>query len=73
MSNKETLIEFGKVAAIGLLGFIAIIAACGVWNGVALGAINAFYGWVAGINLIAEGFGVYSLYKHLFTKKDKTV
>lgn len=68
-SNKETLIHFGKVVALGLVGFIAIITSAGVWNGVANGAIGSFYGWVAGINLIVEGFGVYSLYKKLFPKK----
>ena len=68
-NNKETFRQFGKVVLLGLVGFIAIIAAAGVWNGVANGAIGSFYGWVAGLNLIAEGFGVYSLYKKLFPKK----
>lgn len=68
-NNKETFRQFGKVVLLGLVGFIAIIAAAGVWNGVANGAIGSFYGWVAGLNLIAEGFGVWSLYKKLFPKK----
>lgn len=68
-NNKETLIQFGKVVALGLVGIIAIITAAGVWNGVADDAIGSFYGWVAGLNLIAEGFGVWSLYKKLFPKK----
>jgi hypothetical protein len=68
-NNKETFRQFGKVVLLVLIGFIAIIAAAGVWNGVANGAIGSFYGWVAGLNLITEGFGVYSLYKKLFTKK----
>ncbi len=70
-SNKETFIHFGKVVALGLIGFIAIIAAAGVWNGVANDAIGSFYGWVAGINLIVEGFGVWSLYKKFFPKPVK--
>jgi len=70
-NNKETFRQFGKVVALGLIGFIAIITAAGVWNGVANDAIGSFYGWVAGINLIVEGFGVYSLYKKLFPKAEK--
>ena len=68
-NNKETFRQFGKVVLLGLVGFIAIITSAGVWNGVANGAIGSFYGWVAGLNLIAEGFGVWSLYKKLFPKK----
>lgn len=70
-SNKETLIQFGKVVALGLVGIIAIITAAGVWNGVADDAIGSFYGWVAAINLVVEGFGVYALYKKLFPKPVK--
>lgn len=67
-SNKETLVHFGKVVALFLLGMIAIITSAGVWNGVHAGAIGSFYGWVAGLNLIAEGFGIWSLWKFLFKK-----
>jgi hypothetical protein len=67
--NKESLIKFAKVAGFGLACFAALIATSGVWNAVALGSIDAFYGWVAGGNLIVEGFGFYSLYKKLFGKK----
>jgi hypothetical protein len=70
-SNKETLIQFAKVAGFGLACFAALIAAAGVWNAVALGAIGSFYGWVAGANLAVEGFGFYTLYKKLFPKKTK--
>jgi uncharacterized membrane protein len=70
-SNKNTLIQFGKVALLLILGMIAIITSAGVWNGVAGGAIGSFYGWVAGINLIAEGFYIYLLYKKLFPKAVK--
>ena len=68
-SNKETLIQFAKVAGFGIACFVALIATAGVWNAVALGAIGSFYGWVAGANLVVEGFGFYSLYKKLFPKK----
>lgn len=69
MTNKETMTEFGKVVALFLIGFMVIITSSGVWNGVAAGAVDSFYGWVAGINFIIEGFGVYSLYKKWFPKK----
>ena len=72
-SNKETLIHFGKVVALFLLGMIAIITSAGVWNGVHAGAISSFYGWVAGLNLVAEGFGIWSLWKFLFKKKEEDV
>jgi hypothetical protein len=69
-SNKETLVHFGKVVALFLLGMIAIITSAGVWNGVHAGAIGSFYGWVAGLNLIVEGFGIWSLWKFLFKKAE---
>jgi hypothetical protein len=69
-SNKKTLVEFGKVFALFILGMIAIITSAGVWNGVHAGAIGSFYGWVAGLNLIAEGFGVWSLWKFFFKKQE---
>ena len=69
-SNKKTLVEFGKVFALFLLGMIAIITSAGVWNGVHAGTIGSFYGWVAGLNLIAEGFGVWSLWKFFFKKQE---
>ena len=72
-SNKKTLIEFGKVIVLFLIGMIAIITSAGVWNGVHAGAIGSFYGWVAGLNLIAEGFGVWSLWKFLFKKPEVNV
>lgn len=71
MDNKETLKRFGKVVLLVLVGFIALITSCGVWNGVAEGAIGSFYGWVAGINLVSEGVGTYFLYKKLFPRKEK--
>ena len=70
-SNKENLIDFAKVAAIGILGFAGIIASAGVWNAVVIGAIDSFYGWVAALNLGTTGFGVYSLYKKFFPKPVK--
>ena len=69
--NKETLIHFAKVGAVVILGFAGIIASAGVWNAITLGAIGGFYGWVAGLNLLTSGFGVYSLYKKFFPKVEK--
>lgn len=69
MSNKETLIYTAKVFGVAVLGMIALITSAGVWNGVALGAIGGFYGVVAGLNLVAEGFGIYKLTKVLFKKQ----
>ena len=68
-SNKENLIHWGKGVLVGLVAFIAIIAAAGVWNGTSSGNVDAFYGWVAAFNLIIEGVGVWSLYKKFFPKK----
>lgn len=66
--NRNTLKEFGKVVLLTVLGFIAIISAVGTWNAAALGAIGSFYGWVAGMNFIVEGFGIYKLWTKLFPK-----
>ena len=70
-SNKQSLIQFGKVILLFVLGIIAIITASGVWNGVYAGAIDSFYGWVAGLNFVAEGFGVWSLWRYFFKKKEE--
>lgn len=69
-SNKETLIHFGKIIALYLLGMIAIITSAGVWNGVHAGNIGSFYGWIAGLNLIVEGFGIWGFWKFLFKKSE---
>lgn len=70
-SNKETLVQFGKGLSIFLLSMMAIITSAGVWNGVAKDAIDSFYGWVAGLNFIAEGLGIYKLVKYLFPNPKK--
>ena len=69
--DNETLVQFGKAVGFGLACFAAIITTVGVWNAIAVGAIEGFYGWVAGANLVVEGFGFYSLYRKLFPKKVK--
>ena len=69
--NKKRLTDFGKVLLLVVIGFVALIAANGVWNGVAANAVDSFYGWVAGLNIIAEGFGIWFLYKKLFPKTEK--
>lgn len=70
--NKESLIQYGKVVGFGLACFAAIITSAGVWNAVSLKAIDGFYGFVAGLNLVVEGFGFYSLYKKLFEEDKDT-
>ena len=60
----KDLINFLKAASVFVLGFMAIISAAGVWNGVASGAISSFYGWVAFFNLAFEGWAIY-LYQDL--------
>ena len=71
--NKETIVQFGRVALLIILCIVAIITSAGVWNGVASGVIDSFYGWVAGLNLILEGFYIYLLYQKLFPKVVKNV
>lgn len=72
--NKKRLVSFGKGLFLVLVGFIALITSNGVWNGVAAKAIDPFYGWVAGLNLITVAFGIWTLYKKFFpkVKKDET-
>lgn len=69
--DKKSLKEFGSVVLVMLVIAAAIITSAGVWNAVALKAIPSFYGWVAGVNAVVEGFGIYKLIKKLFKKEDK--
>lgn len=66
--NKKSLLTFAKVIGIGVPAFIALITFSGVLNAVVANGISSFYGWAAGINLIIQGFGVYSLYKKFFPR-----
>ena len=70
-SNKKSLIWFAKVSAIALPAFIAIITFAGVLNGVVAHGLDAFYGWVSGINLGVEGYLFYLLYRKLFPKQEE--
>ena len=65
-SNKARIVEFGKASALVLLGLIAIISGCGVWNAAAAGAVDAFYVVVSIINFICEGVGIYFLWRKFF-------
>ena len=71
--NKKNLKNFGKVLAVALPGFIALIAFMGILNGVVVNKLDSFYGWVGGINFVIEIFLLYRLYKSLFKKEDKEV
>ena len=67
--NKETLVQFGKVAIFGISAFVALIAFIGIINGVVFNGLDSFYGWVGGFNLCIEGVFFYALYKKLFKKE----
>lgn len=67
--NKETLVQFGKVAIFGISAFVALIAFIGIINGVVVNGLDSFYGWVGGFNLCIEGVFFYALYKKLFKKE----
>ena len=67
--NKETLVQFSKVAIFGISAFAALIAFIGIINGVVANGLESFYGWVGGFNLCIEGVFFYALYKRLFKKE----
>ena len=69
--NKETLVQFGKIAIFGISAFAALIAFIGIINGVVANGLESFYGWVGGLNLCIEGVFFYALYKRLFKKVEK--
>lgn len=50
--NKEELLHFTKVVIAMIAIMCLVITSCGVWNGVYLGEIDSFYGWVAVVNLL---------------------
>lgn len=50
--NKEELLHFTKVVVAMVAIMCLVITSCGVWNGVYLGEIDSFYGWVAVVNLL---------------------
>ena len=67
--------RFFKIFLLGLLGMITIITCSGVWNGVYLTKdlaenVGSFYGWVAGLDFIASGVGLYFLGKKWVFKKE---
>lgn len=70
MTNKESLVLFGKVFLVMILAMIAIISGAAVWNAAAVGAASAFYVVVSVLNFIAEGVGLYFLSKKVLFKKN---
>ena len=71
MKINDDIKKWLKVVLLGLSLMITIITCSGVWNGVALKAIDSFYGWVAGLDFIASGVVLYFLgNKWVFKKKD---
>jgi len=57
--NKNSLVQFLKVLSVFLLGFVALITNVEIFNMAHGGHTDGFHGWVAFINLISEGFGLY--------------
>ena len=64
--NKETLVQFSKVAIFGISAFAALIALMGIYNGC---GINSFYGFVGTLNFAVEVFFFVKLYKKLFKEE----
>lgn len=66
--NKETLVQFGKVAIFGISAFAALITLMSIYNGC---GINSFYGVVGTFNFAVEVFFFIKLYKKLFKKEEQ--
>lgn len=65
--EKKEYSSWGKSLIFGLLCFIACIALAGTLNAVVDG-LESFYGWIAGVNFLAEGYLLFNLYKKFFKK-----
>ena len=75
MKLNDDVKKWLKVVLLGLLIMITIITCSGVWNGVYLTKdlaenVGSFYGWVAGLDFIASGVGLYFLGKKWVFKKE---
>lgn len=67
-TNKETLIKFGKVAAVFAIALIAIMTHAAVWNATAVGACSGFICGVSVVNFILEGLAIYKLVREWVLK-----
>lgn len=68
-SNRQNLKYFVKVLFAMFSVLFLIITSSGVWNGVTLGAIEPFYGWIAGANFVITGYAFYKLFRPWLDKK----
>ena len=67
-SNKQTLVDFGKVVSFILPAFAAIIALMGIYNSC---GITSFYGVVGTFNFVVEVVLFVKLFKKLWPKKEE--
>lgn len=58
----------GIIFAVLVSAMCLIITSSGVWNGVSRGAVEPFYGWVAGINFIISGGCIAIIFTKVFKK-----
>lgn len=70
--DKNDLLEFGSYVLALILIALAIMTNATVWNAAANGNAAKFFGWVAGFNFIAEGFGIYK-YTMFIRNKFKSI
>lgn len=67
--NKRIFKQFVKGVFAMMSVLFLIITSSGVWNGVSLGTIEPFYGWVAGANLVVTGCAFYRFFKPWLSQK----
>lgn len=67
-SNKESLLQFGKVVAMTVAGLIVIASNTAVWNACAAGVESGFIAGVAVVNFLLEGAGVFFVGRKWFRK-----
>ncbi len=72
-SNKKSLIEFVKVFAIALLGFIVLIPNVEIWNMASFGHTDGFHVVVSILNLVGGFTGLYFFAKNVLFKKKTEV
>lgn len=65
-SNKESLLQFGKVAAMAVAGLIVIASNAAVWNACAAGVESGFIAGVAVVNFLLEGVGLFFIGRKWF-------
>lgn len=73
MTNKDRLIAGGKVLAIIIMTFVAIIANAGLWNAATVAevreAVGMFPTGVSILNFVLEAVGIGIFARYWFRKK----